>query len=85
MKSFSPKLKSLNSDKSLESIYELNGVCNLAILVHKSMTIDAIKNALVYDLMRSFYARVRLLVEDLDARKDIIGDEELENPDCKLF
>lgn len=79
--SFSPKLKSLNSDKSLESIYELNGVCNLAILVHKSMTIDAIKNALVYDLMRSFYARVRLLVEDLDARKDIIGDEELENPD----
>jgi hypothetical protein len=37
---------------------------------------------LIYDLMRSLYARVRLLVEDLDARKDIIGDVQLEDPYC---
>lgn len=30
--------------------------------------------------MRSFNSRVRLLVEDLDARKDIIGDAQLEDP-----
>jgi hypothetical protein len=38
----------------------------------------------MYDLMRSLYARVRLLVEDLDARKDIIGDAQLEDPNCNL-
>lgn len=30
--------------------------------------------------MRSFNARIRLLVEDLDASKDIIGDVQLEEP-----
>jgi len=38
----------------------------------------------MYDLMRSLYARVRLLVEDLDARKDIIGDAQLEDPNCNF-
>ena len=75
------KLTSTN----LDSIYELNGVCNLAVLFHKSMTIEALKRLLMYDLMRSFYARIRLLVEDLDARKDIIGDDQLEDPDCNFF
>ena len=35
--------------------------------------------------MRSLYARVRLLVEDLDARKDIIGDVQLEDPYCNYY
>ena len=39
---------------------------------------------LVYDLMRSLYARVRLLIEDLDAPKEIIGDVPLDDdPNCK--
>ena len=70
---------------NLDSIYELNGVCNLAVLFHKSMTIESLKRLLMYDLMRSFYARIRLLVEDLDARKDIIGDDQLEDPDCSVL
>ena len=37
------------------------------------MKIEYLKNLLVYDLIRSLHARIRLLVEDLDARKDIIG------------
>ena len=71
-----------HADKSLESIYKLNGVCSLVVLFHKSTSIGSLKRMLIYDLMRSFYARVRLLVEDLDARKDIIGDEQLDDPDC---
>ena len=47
------------------------------------MSLEYIKQLLIYDLMRSLHARVRLLVEDLDARKDIIGDVQLEDPDCK--
>jgi hypothetical protein len=69
----------------LDSIYDLNGVCNLVILFHKSLTLAQAKKLLVYDLMRSLYARIRLLVEDLDARKDIIGDAQLEDPNCKFF
>lgn len=65
-----------------DSIYELTGVCKLVALFHKSMNVNQIKKLLMYDLMRSLYARVRLLVEDLDARKDIIGDAQLEDPNC---
>ncbi len=72
------------TDNGLESIYKLNGVCSLVVLFHKSTSIGSLKRLLVYDLMRSFYARVSLLVEDLDARKDIIGDEELDDPDCTV-
>ena len=38
-------------------------------------------------MIQSLYARVRLLVEDLDARKDIIGDEQIDDPNCsfKIF
>lgn len=68
------------TQSSLESIYKLNGVCNLTVLFHKASLIGHLKRLLIYDLMRSFHARVRLLVEDLDARKDIIGDEECEDP-----
>ena len=46
------------------------------------MSLEYIKQLLIYDLMRSLHARVRLLVEDLDARKDIIGDVQLEDPYC---
>ena len=37
--------------------------------------------------MRSLFSRLRLLTDDLDARKDIIGDadSQLEDPDCRLF
>lgn len=67
---------------NLDSIYELTGLSSLAILFHKSVKIKHLKKLLVYDLIRSLYARVRLLVEDLDARKDIIGDAQLDDPDC---
>lgn len=66
--------------KNLDSLYELTGVCNLVVLMHNSMNTEQLKKLLIYDLMRSLYARVRLLVEDLDARKDIIGDVQLEDP-----
>jgi hypothetical protein len=49
------------------------------------MSTEYLKKLLIYDLMRSLYARVRLLVEDLDARKDIIGDVQLEDPYCNYF
>ena len=68
------------TQSSLESIYKLNGVCYLAVLFHKTSLVGHLKRLLVYDLTRSFHARVRLLVEDLDARKDIIGDLEFEDP-----
>ena len=84
-KSIESKKPKRSADSSLESIYKLNGVCNLAVLHHKSSTIGSLKKMLVYDLMRSFNARVRLLVEDLDARKDIIGNEQLDDPDCMLY
>lgn len=32
--------------------------------------------------MRSLFARLRLLTDDLDARKEIIGDVQLEDPNC---
>ena len=35
--------------------------------------------------MRSLYARVRLLVDDLDARNDIIGDGQSDDPNCKTL
>lgn len=72
--------KKLLGQESNESIYELNGVCNLIVTFHKSFKLNCIKKLLLYDVMRSFNARVRLLVEDLDARKDIIGDVQLEDP-----
>jgi len=59
-------------------------VCSLVVIFHKSTSIGTLKQLLVYDLMRSFYARINLLVEDLDARKDIIGDEQLDDPDCTV-
>lgn len=71
--------KNINQENS-ESIYELNGVCSLIVAFHKSFKLKYVKKLLVYDLMRSFNSRVRLLVEDLDARKDIIGDAQLEDP-----
>lgn len=80
MEQKSPSRKATQS--SLESIYKLNGVCHLTVLFHKASLIGYLKSLLIYDLMRSFHARVRLLVEDLDARKDIIGDEECEDPAC---
>ena len=67
----------------MDSIYELTGVCNLVSLFHRSHSVKYIKKLLVYDLMRSLYARIRLLVEDLDARKDIIGDAQLDDPNCE--
>lgn len=67
---------------NLDSIYELTGVCYLVVQIHQSFRLSQIKKLLVYDLMRSLYARVRLLVEDLDARKEIIGDVQLEDPNC---
>ena len=71
----------ISQDKSQqESIYELTGVCNLVALFHRNNSIKYIKKLLIYDLMRSLYARIRLLVEDLDARKDIIGDVQLDDP-----
>ncbi|CAF0818045.1 unnamed protein product [Brachionus calyciflorus] len=72
--------KRISNVENNESIYELNGVCNLIVTFHKSFKLKYIKKLLIYDLMRSFNARVRLLVEDLDARKDIIGDVQLEDP-----
>lgn len=68
--------------QNLDSIYELTGICYLIVQFHKSFQVQQIKRLLVYDLMRSLYARVRLLVEDLDARKEIIGDVQLEDPNC---
>ena len=49
------------------------------------MTFQTIKRLLIYDLMRSLYARVRLLVDDLDARNDIIGDGQSDDPNCKTL
>ena len=67
-----------------DSLYDLNGVCNLSLLANKELSIGKIKKMLVYDLMRSLYARVRLLIEDLDAPKEIIGDVPLDDdPNCK--
>jgi hypothetical protein len=37
----------------------------------------------MYDIVRSLFARMRLLTEDLDARKDIIGEAQLEDPNSK--
>ncbi len=71
------------SPNDLDSIYELAGVCNLVVLFHKSMSFKTIKSLLIYDLMRSLYARVRLLVDDLDARNEIIGDGQTDDPNCK--
>ncbi len=48
------------------------------------MTFQTIKRLLIYDLMRSLYARVRLLVDDLDARNDIIGDGQSDDPNCMI-
>lgn len=62
-----------------DSLYDLNGVCNLTLLANKELSIGKIKRMLVYDLMRSLYARVRLLIEDLDAPKEIIGDVPLDD------
>jgi hypothetical protein len=67
----------------LDAVYELTGVCNLVALFHKNHTVKYAKKLLIYDLMRSLYARIRLLIEDLDARKDIIGDAQLDDPNCK--
>lgn len=80
LKTSSTKLKNQN----LDSIYELTGVCYLIVQIHKSFRVQHIKRLLIYDLLRSLYARVRLLVEDLDARKEIIGDAQLEDPNCKI-
>ena len=35
--------------------------------------------------MRSLFARMRLLTEDLDARKDIIGESQLEDPNGERY
>ena len=35
--------------------------------------------------MRSLFARLRLLTDDLDARKEIIGDEQLEDTNCIVY
>ena len=70
---------------NLDSLYDLSGVCSLIVYINKEASLRSMKKLLIYDLMRSMYARVRLLVEDLDARKEIIGDEQLEDdPSCKL-
>ena len=71
--------------QNLDSIYELTGVCNLVVFLHKAMTIDHLKNLLIYDLIRSLHSRIRLLVEDLDARKDIIGKDNSCNLKLTLF
>lgn len=83
-------LKSCDSEKyqkpensKLDAIYELTGVCNLIALFHTSHSIMHIKKLLIYDFLRSMYARIRLLVEDLDLRKDVIGDVQLDDPNCK--
>lgn len=60
-------------------------MCNLAVLFHKGMTFKTIRKLLIYDLMRSLYARVRLLVDDLDARNDIIGDAQTDDQNCKYL
>jgi len=70
------------TSENLDSIYELSGVCNLVVLLHHSLSLDELKRLLIYDLMRSLHARVRLLVEDLDASKDIIGNAQVEDPDA---
>lgn len=75
---------SKTTHQNMDSIYELTGICYLIVQFHKSFQVQQIKRLLVYDLMRSLYARVRLLVEDLDARKEIIGDVQLEDPNCML-
>jgi len=72
--------KLAESSSTNDSIYELTGVCNLVVLFHKSMNFKTIKRLLIYDLMRSLYARVRLLVDDLDARSEIIGDGQSDDP-----
>jgi len=77
--------RTLTDQNNLDSIYELTGVCSLAVLFHKSMTFQTIKRLLIYDLMRSLYARVRLLVDDLDARNEIIGDGQSDDPNCILL
>ena len=35
--------------------------------------------------MRSLFSRLRLLTDDLDARKEIIGDEQSEDPNCNYL
>ncbi|RNA29713.1 hypothetical protein BpHYR1_005737 [Brachionus plicatilis] len=67
---------------SNESIYELAGVCSLLVSFPSSFKLKYVRKLFVYDLMRSFSSRVRLLVEDLDASKDIIGDVPLEEPNA---
>jgi hypothetical protein len=62
------------------SIYELKGSCNLVAMVPTDTTINSVKHQLVYDLFRSLFARIRLLVEDMDAQRDIIGDPCTQDP-----
>jgi hypothetical protein len=75
------QLKPITDNKCLDSIYDLTGKCNLIVIFHETMSIEYLKCLLIYDLMRSLYARIRLLIEDLDASRDIIGDAQLEDPD----